>query len=103
MKRPDTTETAAKDSCGLTDEGFVKKYPNISAYLMDDKWDDGKARECSSLAFSVKDGTWQLALNDKALKTSMYTSAPTMDSCLKTLEKALADHVQAWRSWKKGK
>lgn len=103
MKKPDRSQSAAIAATGQADEAFQKKYPNVLAYLLDTAWDDGSPREPSSLALSLKDGQWQAALNDKALKASFYSSAPDMLSSLRLLEKALAEGVSAWRPWKKGK
>lgn len=103
MKRPEKSEVRKATEAGQADEQFAKKYPTILQYLLDDKWDDGKERETSALAVSLKDGMWQAALNDKALKQSFYSSAATLPQALALMEKALVDGVDAWRSWKKGK
>jgi len=103
MKRPSKVQEARADQSGHADEGFLKKYPTLSGYLSDGKWDDGQPRQLSTLTWSVQDGLWQAALNDKALKQSMYCTAPTQAEALKLMEKALAEGVEAWRPWKKGK
>lgn len=103
MKRPEVTEGRAGSSAGTADEAFLKKYPTVSAYLTDEKWEDGKSREVSGLAFTIRGGVWQVALNDKALKTSMYTCGSCMADCLKGLEAALLDGTGEWRPWKRGK
>lgn len=103
MKRPTEAQQASSLATGVGEEGFMKRYPTIVMYLTDDVWEDGKARETSALSFTVKDGMWQLALNDKALKQSLYTSAATMTEALKLLEAVLRDGVPPWRSWKRGK
>lgn len=103
MQKPDKSQDAAAKAMGQADEAFAKRYPIITTYLVDTQWDDGSAREASALAFTVKDGCWQVALNDKALKRSFYTVAPTMTEALKLLEKALSEGLDAWRAWKRGK
>lgn len=103
MIKPDKSQMKAVEVSGIADEAFKGKYPLITAYLMDGTWDDGSSRETSAISFTIKDGMWQLALNDKALKTSAYTTAPTMQACLVALEKALAGGQVGWRPWKRGK
>jgi hypothetical protein len=103
MKRP-TGEQEARASAGLMmDEAFVKRHPQLVAYLTDDLWEDGKERELASLTFSVSEGKWQVGLNDKAMQRSMYSAAATLGDALRALEKALADGVEAWRPWKRGR
>lgn len=103
LKRPTEAQEKSSAAHGLSDAQFVGKYPTILAYLTDDVWDDGKAREVSALSWSVKDGSWQLALNDKALKQSLYTAGPTMNEALKLMETCLSSGTGSWRSWKRGK
>lgn len=88
MKRPSPREEQARATTGQADETFTVLYPTILTYLLDDKWDDGKAREVSAISFTIKEGNWQLALNDKALKRSFYTTGATLESCLEALEAA---------------
>lgn len=103
MKKPDKVQAGAIEATGQADERFAKAYPLLLTYLLDVFWDDGSPREPSALSLTIKDGLWQAALNDKALKQSFYSSGPDMAAALKLLEKALQDGVGAWRSWKRGK
>lgn len=102
MKRPDAV-SASPSSQSASDEAFAKAYPTLWGYVADCQWDDGKNRETSALSFTWKEGLWQLALNDKALKQSFYTAAGTLQSALKAMEKALLDGSGQWRPWKRGK
>lgn len=103
LKRPTPAQEKCASANGVSDAQFVAKYPTILSYLTDESWDDGKARELSALSWTIKDGSWQLALNDKALKQSLYTSGPTMTEALKLLEACLASGSGSWRPWKRGK
>lgn len=104
MKRPEVKlagGSAASGAC--SDDVFVKKYPNILIYLTDASWEDGKDRELSQLSISVRNGAIALALNDKALKQSLYTQADTLTEALKLMEGALQDGSGEWRAWNAGK
>lgn len=103
MKKPTQSQSKAVGQTTMCDETWNKSYPTIVMYLVDDQWEDGTAREPSSLAVTFRDGLIQLALNDKDLKQSLYTSAGSVKEALGLMEKALAMGVEAWRPWKSGK
>lgn len=103
LKRPTESQSQSASATGCPDAKFAAAYPTLTAYLVDATWEDGKPRELSAMSFTLKDGLFQLALNDKALKQSLYTAGPTMTDCLKMAEKAILDGSGQWRSWKKGK
>jgi len=103
MKKPSKDELASAAQTGLTDAQFASKYPMLTSHLVDEKWDDGTARTPSTFSLSVKDGVWQLGINDKSLKQSLYTSGPSLNACLQLAEKAIADGTSAWRKWGKNK
>lgn len=103
MKRPDSSTSPSSVGPPVTDTAFSAAYPLVWSYLSESTWDDGKPRETSALSFTWKDSSWQVALNDKALKQSLYSTASTQKQALKLLEEALATGVGAWRPWKRGK
>jgi hypothetical protein len=103
LKRPTEKQSSSAENTGCPDAAFVNAYPQLLAYLTDAYWEDGKPRELSSASFTLKDGLWQLAVNDKALKQSLYTAGPTIKDCLRLAEKAIADGSGQWRLWKRGK
>jgi hypothetical protein len=45
----------------------------------------------------------QVALNDKALRQSLYSTSGSLHDAFRLVEKALADNLDAWRPWKGGK
>lgn len=102
MKKPDGQQQASAHSTGCPDEALMKKYPRIVEYLVTTQWDDGSSRLTSSLAVSITDGMIQVALNDKELKQSFYSSAGSLPEAMGLLEKALAAGVDGWRVWKSG-
>lgn len=103
LKRPQKSETSADKGAKVTDEKFASSYPTIVAYLTDTTWDDGTKREVSSLTLSMSEGAMQLAMNDKDLMRSLYTTADTLSKALAAMEAALAGDKGQWRSWKRGK
>lgn len=103
MKKPPLETTSAGTSVPLSDEGFMKKHPVLYEYLTDVKWDDGTAREPSTLSLFVEDGRFKAALNDKAMRRSLYVSGDRFQDAILALEKALTGQTPDWRVWKAGK
>lgn len=103
MKKPSQRQAEAVGQTTTPDEGFNKRFPTVAAYICDDKWEDGTDREPSTFSVSCRDGLIQIAMNDKELKQSLYTSAGSLQEALGLMEKALAAGVDAWRPWKTGK
>lgn len=103
VKRPEATEGSMRPGTPVSDAALGGRYPTVVAYLSDDKWDDGKAREVSVLSIGIQDGGVNLALNDKALKCSLYTRAETLKEALKLMEEALVAGTASWRFWKGGR
>lgn len=103
VKRPSEKQLAAQRSKGVTDTSLVSKHPFIAAYLGDCLWDDGKPRETSTLTISATPGGMQVALNDRALGRSCYTTAGSVVEALELLETALKEDVAPWRPWKRSK
>jgi len=101
VKRPSVgSDGVVGSNAACTDERFAKLYPTLLEYLTDAKWDDGKDREVSTLTISLMEGCINLALNDRALSRSLYTTAETLMEALKLLEGSLASGKSSWRSWK---
>lgn len=103
MKRPAEAGKGQKGKIQGTDTQFIKNYPTISQYLLDGFWDDGKAREPSSLSIRMDGASVHISLSDHALQVSAYTAGPTLEDTLALLEAALAGGQVAWRPWKTGK
>jgi hypothetical protein len=104
MKRPDTAgQGKVAEGVTILDDGFAKRYPSLTEYMTADKYEDGGARERSNLSISIREGSVLLALNDKELKQSIYTSDDTLQGALKLLEGALTGGQAQWRPWKTGK
>lgn len=103
MKKPEMAAAAARATTGaFPDASWAGKYPTISQYLADGAWDDGTPRERSALSVFTEDGVVKLALNDKDLARSCYASGLTVEKCLHSMEKGLADGSAVWRLWKDG-
>lgn len=103
VKKPPLETAPSGAAVPLNDEGFVKKYPLIYEHLTEVKWDDGTAREPSTMSIFVEEGRFKAALNDKATRRSLYVSGERFQDALGALEKALGSQTPDWRVWKGGK
>lgn len=103
MKKPTATQKEAVKAGGIADKAFERTYPSLCEYLVTEKWDDGTARQPSAISLTIDGGHVNIALNDKALKQSLYCVAPTLAEGLQLLEQVLKDGTGNWRAWKAGK
>jgi hypothetical protein len=99
MKRPDAA-AGPGGPAPETDPRFVKDYPTLWAYLTDEKWEDGKARERATLTVVVEGGLFRGSVNDRALKRSFWRSGESVKALLDSFEKALAGPGPDWRAFK---
>jgi hypothetical protein len=103
MKRPKASPASKGKTVVTSDAEFLKRYPVLTQWMTDGKWDDGKPREVSTLSVNLKEGVVNLGLSDHEAQASLYTTAGTLQEALEQLEAALRDETGAWRPWKAGK
>lgn len=102
MKRPSQESLAAHANTGCPDADFLRKWPSIAEYLTCTVWEGGKARLPSTLTVSMAEGMVQIALNDKDLSRSVYTTAGTLEEALDLLDGTLHEGHVPWRAWRSG-
>lgn len=103
MQRPTETQAKAMSDGKFPDELWQGEYPLICQYLTTTRWEDGSDREPSALAISLREEGIQLALNDKALRQSAYTTAGSVEEAMGLMEGALTNGRDIWRAWNNGK
>jgi len=103
MKKPTKHQEAAFNGTGEHPDNIWRNHAHIGEYLSATKYDDGSARETSALSITLEGPCVNLALNDRDLKQSAYTQAPTLMEALELMDCALRDGVLQWRPWKAGK
>lgn len=97
MKRPE--DTVKEEGAAMPDEKWAKSLPTLCEYLVTTEWEGGGAREPSTLVLKVQNGCILAAVNDVALKRSLYVSGDTVEATLKSMEKALQSPTADWRKW----
>lgn len=84
--------------------GVLKDCPRLVEHLCDETWDDGSARERSTLSLFLEGGMFKLSLNDRETGASMIVSGDSLQEAFKAIEKRLAGERPAdWRKWKRDK
>lgn len=101
MKKPDVVRGTGNDAAAFPDTQFRSEYPLICEYLESSTYDDGSKRAPSALSLFHEDGSCKVALNDKDLARSLYTSARSFQDALRLLEEALGRGDAPWRLWKR--
>ncbi len=105
MKKPSATSSGSGMEPGgaVTDANVRAKYPALLEYLTTTKWEDGSPRETSTLTIFVEGGQFKVAVNDRALKRSVYVTARTLQDALAAAQEAVAGDAADWRAWNAGK
>lgn len=99
MQKPTTTHNDSSYPVKVDDREFAERFPVLLMYLSDTKWDDGSAREPSTITLFIESGTFKAALNDRDGKRSMYVSAGSLRAVLDALEANVSEDRGDWRSW----
>lgn len=80
----------------------LEAFPMVWEYLTAATFEDGAARETSTLAVFVEEGMVKVALNDRAERRSVYLTGSDLRAALKALEAVLGEGNPDWRVWGKG-
>jgi len=99
MKKPEAQPQTPGAKAILRDPALNKKFPQLVEHLTCDEWEDGTARETSTISIFAEQGAIKLALNDRAMKRSAYLTAETLEQALHGLETGLAKGTLDWRQW----
>jgi len=96
--RPRPDERFGKLEDPFSDDGFVKEYPSIYAYLFEGKWKDGTPRHTSTLLMFFEGPVFKAVLNDRDQNRSAFFTSSTFAGLFDSIEVALtADNVD-WRN-----
>lgn len=98
MQRPVESKNSL-NAAPAVDGKFSKMYPMLWEYITTERWEDGEAREPSSLSIFCEGGILKGSLADRDQKRSVYVSAGSVEGVIHALEKALASGAVDWRAW----
>ena len=101
MKKPENATGIGPRPVGVSDPRMMASLPHLVEYLTCDKWEDGTARQVSSITIFVDEGMLKASLNDKELQRSLFRTSNDLLSLFEALEAAVGQGDAAdWRTWK---
>lgn len=96
--KPKNGSSRAPAESPWQDKDFEARYPHLMSHLCDEKWDDGTARDTSTLLFFVDGGVLKCCLNDRSSGRVCFKTAATMTTLLLALESGLEEDSLEWRA-----
>lgn len=96
-KRSESSSSPAGTPAAQLPEQWVKKHPNLAAWMTETSWEDGSVRVPSSVLFFCEDGAVKGMLNDRDAQAVAFVSGSSVDDCWALLERGLASDRLDWR------
>lgn len=99
LKKPSGSGSAASP-VGVPGRGdALASLPLLWAHLTDSSWDDGTARQRSTLTVFCDGGLWKVCLNDREGGRSAFQSGETLEAALEATEHGLEADSLPWRAF----
>jgi len=102
VQKPKVTVGGTGGPSLVPEHGPVGEHKGLCDYLTNPKYDDGTARELSTVTLFY-DGGAKAALNDRDNKRSLYVTGCDWGECLQALGEAITNGDGEWRSWNVGR
>jgi len=93
--RPAKAEAKGAAVCG--DDVAVKRFPTLIEYLGQDTWEDGSAREVSTVLCVMEGGLFKACLIDKEGDRTLWVTTSTLGKLWEALEAAVSADRPDWR------
>lgn len=103
LTRPVVSSPNGGEQGGVTEGMLAKKAPTLLAMLQDTKYDDGSARQTSTLLIFVEAGMVKGCLNDREIGQTLWATGDSLEGLLTGLEARLAKGTGEWRPGGQGK
>jgi hypothetical protein len=97
LRKADMGGRAPTGPRAADDKEFASVYPVLWSYLSQCQWEDGTARDTSSLLIFAQDGILKAMLRDRDAGLCLWGSAPTVGGLFEVLEGMLSDPKADWR------
>lgn len=99
MQRPKPATEGGPLGGGVPGKGDIFPHlPRLWELLTDDAWDDGTARERSTVLILCDGPVAKVWLNDRATGRTAWASGETVEQALRNLEEQLATGAVPWRT-----
>jgi len=97
MKKPRAQELLGRREVPWTAEQFLAKYPTLLDHLKSPKYDDGTARQTSTLMIFCENESLKICLNDRDNGRSVFVCGANICEALQSLEDGLCGDSLEWR------
>lgn len=97
IKRPEASSSSGSGPGSVTEGMLPKKYPLVLEMLAETKYEDGGARQTSTLLVFVEGGMVKGCLNDRDQGQTAWAASPTLEGVLASFEARLAKGDVEWR------
>jgi len=98
MRRSAVPSGSGVSGRAACDPGFESAYPLLFEHLAAVTWEDGSARETSTLMVLCELGRVKLGLNDRSEGRSLWVTGDTLEAALAVLEGSLRTGSADWRA-----
>lgn len=89
----------ATEAAGLADDPtFREAYPTLWDHLTQDRWEDGTARQTSSMLLFRDGGVFKVMFRDKDAGACLWIAVQSPLNAFDALEAALCDPRADWRA-----
>jgi len=76
---------------------FEGDYPNLFAYLFQDRWEDGSTRQTTTLLFFSERGELKCCVNDRDAQRTVFLTCSDVQDALRRVEDGLEGGTLDWR------
>ena len=84
------------------DEEFRAEYPRIHEYLTTTAWEDGSARETSTILLFAEGHQFKVCINDRSTGMAAFLTGDTIKEVLRSLDTDLEQERVNWRPTRTG-
>jgi len=97
LKRVAAENGEAKKRALAKDKETADSWPAWFEWMTTDVWEDGTARETSTLLVFVEDGLWKCCFSDREASRRLWVSGTTLGGMLGALDASLRTGEGDWR------
>lgn len=97
LSQPKPGEQWKRAQTPWEDPEFLSSYPNLFAYMTQERWESGTVRQTATLTVFADTGALTVILNDRANGRSLFVQEGSLFSALVKIETDLAEGTADWR------
>jgi len=98
MRKPQHVETSNGSNLDPTQQcGIMSTLPALWEHMTVGLWEDGTARQTTTIGIAVSDGRFLVTARDRATTRVCFSSGRTLQDALEAMDSQLADPECPWR------